>query len=72
MNRYGCALRRRYGRTHGAGHIEAALVAGGRWAITLKGTPDAGPIYIAESRSAAITQAQKEAKKRGIPFVMGI
>lgn len=70
--RRACALRRRYGRAHGVGHIEAALVKGGRWEITLHGTADAGPIYVADSRSAAITQAKKEASKRGIPFMMGL
>lgn len=67
------ALRRRYGRAYaGKGYVEAALVKGGRWAITLKGVPGEGPVYIAATRAAAIKQGQKEAKQRGVPFVMGL
>ena len=72
--RRACALRRRYGRAHGVGHIEAQMGSGGRWHVQLirDGGTSEHFLHGPTSRADAISFGQKEAKARGIPFVMGL
>lgn len=72
------ALRRRYGRSHGAGYVEARMSRGrpGLWDVLVMGDGGRSTHVLADAvllpRERAITRAQKEAKARGLPFVMGI
>lgn len=74
------SLRRRYGRSRGAGYVEARMSKGasnrGLWDVLVMGDGGRSTHVLADAvrlpRERAITCGQREAKERGLPFVMGI
>lgn len=67
-------LRRRYGHAANPGHVECSLNKHGRsgWVVSLEGVPKPAVLQVHPDRGRAIAIGQVEAKKRGVPFVMGV
>lgn len=65
-------LRKRYGHS-GGGYVEAKLAPSGReWRVAFRRGAEATVLATPRARSEAINLGQREAKARGVPFIMGI